>query len=68
MTLEQTVELLRGQFAALTEEVRRNRHYHPRNDDEPAEDAEIDSHSNFSNPIGQPRGGVPRQVPSPPRK
>uniref|UniRef100_A0A7N2KU22 Uncharacterized protein n=1 Tax=Quercus lobata TaxID=97700 RepID=A0A7N2KU22_QUELO len=38
-----------------------------RNDDEPAEDAEIDSHNNFSNPIGQPRGGVPRQVPSPPR-
>ena len=68
VTLEQTVELLKGQLVALTEEVRRNRHYHPRNDDELAEDAEIDSHSNFSNLIGQPRGGVPRQVPSPPRK
>lgn len=67
MTLEQTMELLRGQLAALIEEVRRNRHYHPRNDDEPIEDAETNSHSNFSNPIGQPRGGVPRQVPSPPR-
>ena len=64
VTLEQTVELLRGQLAALTKEVRRNRRYHPRNDDETAEDAETDSHSNFSNPIGQPRGGVPRQVPS----
>ena len=61
------MELLRGQLATLTEEVRKNRHYHPRNDDEPAKDAEIDIHSNFSNPIGQPRGGVPRQVPSPPR-
>ena len=67
VTLEQTVELLRGQLAALTEEVRRNQSYHPRNDDEPAEDVETDSHSNFSNPIGQPKGGVPRQVPSPPR-
>uniref|UniRef100_A0A7N2N1U9 Reverse transcriptase zinc-binding domain-containing protein n=1 Tax=Quercus lobata TaxID=97700 RepID=A0A7N2N1U9_QUELO len=37
---------------------------HPRNDDEPAE---TDSQSNFDNPIGQPRGGVQRQVPSPPR-
>ena len=27
VTLEQTVELLRGQLAALTEEVRRNRRY-----------------------------------------
>nr|POF20197.1 hypothetical protein CFP56_35984 [Quercus suber] len=68
VTLEQTVELLRGQLAAFIEEVRRNRRYHPRNDNESAEDAENDSHSNFSNPIGQPRGGVPRQVPSPPRK
>ena len=67
VTLEQTVELLRGQLAALTKEVRRNRRYHPTNDDETAEDAETDSHSNFSNPIGQPRGGIPRQVPSPPR-
>ena len=67
VTLEHTVELLRGQLAALTKEVRRNRRYHPRNDDETAEDAETDSHSNFSNPIGQPRGGIPRQVPSPPR-
>ena len=64
MTLEQIVELLRRQLAALTEEVRRNRRYHPRNDDEPAE---TDSQSNFDNPIGQPRGGVQRQVPSPPR-
>ena len=67
VTLEKTVELLRGKIAALIEEVRRNQRYHPRNDDEPAKDAETDSHSNFSNPIGQPRGGVPRQVPSPPR-
>ena len=52
MTLEQTVELLRGQLAALTEEVRRNWRYHPRNDDEPVEDAETDSQNNFSNPIG----------------
>ena len=66
VTLEQTVEMLRGQLAVLTEEVRRNRRYHPRNDDEIAEDAETDSHSSFSNPFGQPRGGVPRQVPSPP--
>ena len=66
MTLEQTVEMLRGQLAVLTEKVRRNRRYHLRNDDEIAEDAETDSHSNFSNPFGQPRGGVPRQVPSPP--
>ena len=51
----------------MIEEVRRNWRYHPRNDDEPAEDAETDNHSNFSNLIGQPRGGVPRQVPSPPR-
>ena len=57
MTLEETVELLRRQLAALTEEVRRNRRYHPRNDDETAEDAETDSHSNFSNPIGQPKWG-----------
>ena len=67
MTLEQIVELLRGQLATLTEEVRRNRHYHPRNDDESTEDAETNSQSNFDNPIGQPRGGVQRQVPSPPR-
>ena len=67
MTLEQILELLRGQLATWTEEVRRNRRYHPRNDDEPAEDAETDSQSNFDNPIGQPRGGVQRQVPSPPR-
>nr|POE76707.1 hypothetical protein CFP56_74679 [Quercus suber] len=52
VTLKQTVELLRGQLAALTEEVRRIQRYHPRNDDELAEDAETDSHSNFSNPIG----------------
>ena len=58
------MELLRGQLAALTEEVRRSWRYHPRNDDEPVEDAETDSHNNFSNPIGQPRRGVPRQVPS----
>ena len=64
VTLKQTVEPLQGQLAALTEEVRRNRRYHPRNDDEPAE---TDSQSNFDNPIGQPRGGVQRQVPSPPR-
>ena len=67
MTLEQTVELLRGQLAALTEEVRRNQRYHPRNDDEPDKDAETDSPSNFRNPIGQPKGGIPRQVPGPPR-
>lgn len=67
MTLEQILELLRGQLATLTEEVTRNWRYHPRNDDEPAEDAETDSQSNFDNPIGQPRGGVQRQVPSPPR-
>ena len=68
VTLEQIVEMLRGQLAVLIEEVRRNRHYHPRNDDETAEDVETDSHSNFSNSFGQPRGGVPRQVPSPPRR
>ena len=51
----------------MTEKLRRNRRYHPRNDDELAEYAETDSHSNFSNLIGQPRGGVPSQVPSPPR-
>ena len=62
VTLEQTMELLRRQFAALAEEVRRNRRYYPRNDDEPAEDVETDSHNNFSNPIGQPRGGVPSSV------
>ena len=43
VTLEQTVELLRGQLAALTEEVRRNQCYPLRNDDEPAEDAKTDS-------------------------
>ena len=47
--------------------MRRNQCYHPRDDDEPTEDAETDSHSNFSNLIGQPRGGVPRQVFGPPR-
>ena len=61
------MELLRGQLAALTEEVRRNQHHHPRNDDELVEDAETDSHSNFGNPIGQLGGGVPRQVSGPPR-
>ena len=60
-------ELLRGQLAALTKEVRRNQCCHPRNDDEPTEDTETDSHSNFSNPIDHPRRGVPRQVPGPPR-
>ena len=67
VTLKQTMELLRGQLASLTEEVRRIRRYHPRNNDELAKDAEIDSHSNFSNPIGQPRGGIPQEVLGPPR-
>ena len=65
MTLEQTVELLRGQLVSLTKEVRRNRRYYLRN--EPAKDAETDNHNNFSNPIGQPIGSVPRQVPGLPR-
>ena len=37
------MELLRGQLVALTEEVRRNQRYHPKNDDEPVEDVETDS-------------------------
>ena len=65
VTLEQTVELLRGQLVSLTKEVRRNWRYYLRN--EPAKDAETDNHNNFSNPIGQPIGSVPRQVPGPPR-
>ena len=59
------MELLRGQLVSLTKEVRRNRRYYLRN--EPAKDAETDNHNNFSNPIGQPIGSVPRQVPGPPR-
>ena len=49
VTLEQTMELLREQLVSLTEEVRRNRRYHLRN--EPAKDTEIDNHNNCSNPI-----------------
>ena len=45
VTLEQTMELLRGQLATLTKEVWRNQRYHPRNDDEPTEDAKTDSHT-----------------------
>ena len=67
VTLKRTIWAARGQLAALTKEVRRNQCCHPRNDDEPIEDTETDSHSNFSNPIDHPRGGVPRQVPGPPR-
>nr|POE60281.1 hypothetical protein CFP56_55333 [Quercus suber] len=38
-----------------------------RNDDESAEDAETDSHINFSNPIRKPREGVPGKVSVPPK-
>ena len=68
MTLEQAMELLRGQLAALTEEVRRNQCHHPRNDGEQSEDTDADNNGNFDNPFGQlVRGNqqVPVQEPRP---
>ena len=62
------MELLRGQIAILTEEVRRSQLHHNIRDFEQSENVDADSNSNFNNSLNQPvkrNQKVPVQEPRP---